>query len=107
TLSLADRSYTIDRGGAHDERDRLVDPRSEIRFVDLEARQGVTLDTATITITLGEDVVPGSHEVRVRLLDGGRVWVRAFHRGVADRSKSAASWTEAVPREQEQTEDGP
>jgi hypothetical protein len=56
----------------------------------------VALDTMTVQITLGEDVVAGPHEVRVRLLDGGRVWTRAFHRGVGDRRKSTASWTEAV-----------
>jgi hypothetical protein len=53
----------------------------------------------TLQLTLGEDVVAGPHLVRVRLLDGGRVWVRAFHRGVADRSRSAASWTETVTEE--------
>jgi hypothetical protein len=97
SLSMADRSYTIDLTAAFDERDREVHPRTGVRFVDLEARLGVALDTVTVQVTLGEDVVAGPHEVRVRLLDGGRVWVRAFHRGVGDRRKSAASWTEAAP----------
>ncbi len=96
SLSKADRSYTIDPAGAFDEHDRSVDARTHVRFVDMEARQGVPLDAVTVQITMGEDVVAGNHEIRVRLLDGGRVWVRAFHRGVGDRSKSTASWTEAL-----------
>lgn len=93
-VSLTDRSYSIDPGGAFDEQDRLVDERAPIRFVDLEGNNKMPLDTVTVQITLGEDIVPGVHEVRVDLLDGDRVWVRAFHRGVADRSKPATSWTE-------------
>lgn len=100
SLSIADRTYTIDPLGAFDEHDRKVSARAPVQFVDLEARLGIALDTMTVQITLGEDVVPGAHEVRVRLLDGGRVWTRAFHRGVADRRKSTASWTEAVPSEE-------
>jgi hypothetical protein len=100
SLSMADRSYTIDPLGAFDERDRKVSARSPVHFVDLESRLGVALDTMTVQITLGEDVVVGPHEVRVRLLDGGRVWTRAFHRGVGDRSQSTASWTEAVPSQE-------
>lgn len=100
SLSMADRSYTIDALGAFDERDRKVSARTPVHFVDLEARLGVALDTMTVQITLGEDVVTGPHEVRVRLLDGGRVWTRAFHRGVADRRQSTSSWTEAVPSQE-------
>jgi hypothetical protein len=100
SLSMADRSYTIDPLGAFDERDRKVSARTPVHFVDLESRLGVALDTMTVQITLGEDVVVGAHEVRVRLLDGGRVWTRAFHRGVGDRSQSTASWTEAVPSQE-------
>jgi hypothetical protein len=100
SLSMADRSYTIDALGAFDERDRKVSARTSVHFVDLEARLGVALDTMTVQITLGEDVVTGPHEVRVRLLDGGRVWTRAFHRGVADRRQSTSSWTEAVPSQE-------
>ncbi|WP_052554755.1 hypothetical protein [Enhygromyxa salina] len=97
-LSIVDRSYSIDPGGAFDEQDRLVDARERIRFVDLEGSNKLPLDVMTVQITLGEDIVPGVHEVRVDLLDGDRVWVRAFHRGVADRSKPAASWTETTKR---------
>jgi hypothetical protein len=95
-ISVSERSYTIDETAAFDGHDREVDERAAIRFSDLEARQGLPLDVVTVQIVLGEDIVPGHHEVRVELLDGGRVWVRAFHRGVADRSKPAASWTEAT-----------
>lgn len=100
SLSRADRSYTIDPIGAFDEHDRKVSARAPVHFVDLEARLGVALDTMTVQITLGEDVAAGAHEVRVRLLDGGRVWTRAFHRGVGDRRKSTASWTEAAPSQE-------
>jgi hypothetical protein len=102
SLSRADRSYTIDALGAFDEHDRKVSARTPVQFVDLEARPGVALDTMTVQITLGEDVVVGPHEVRVRLLDGGRVWTRAFHRGLGDRRKSTASWTEAASGKEEQ-----
>jgi hypothetical protein len=95
-LSLTDRVYSIDPGGAFDEQDRLVHERQAVRFVDLEGSNKLPLDVVTVQITLGEDIVPGVHEVRVALLAGDRVWVRAFHRGVADRSQSAASWTEAT-----------
>ncbi len=70
--------------------------REPTRILDLDARPGVALDVVTLALTLGKDVVPGPHELRVELLDGGRVWVRAFHRGVADRSKPAASWSEPI-----------
>jgi hypothetical protein len=94
-LSVPDRGYTIDEGAAFDDHDRAIDHRTPTRIVDLEARRGPPLDVVTLQVTLGEDVVAGRHQVRVRLLDGGRVWVRAFHRGVANRSRAAASWTEA------------
>jgi hypothetical protein len=100
SLSRADRSYTIDPIGAFDEHDRKVSARAPVQFVDLESRLGVALDSMTVQITLGEDVAAGAHEVRVRLLDGGRVWTRAFHRGIADRRKPTASWTEAAPSEE-------
>lgn len=93
-LSLADRTYSIDAEGAFDEHDRMVDEREPIRFHDVEGSNRLPLDVATIRITLGEDIPPGAHNVRVSLLDGQRVWVRAFHRGVGDRSKPATSWTE-------------
>ena len=95
-LSIADRTYSIVREGAFDERDRMVDERVPIRFVDLEGNNKRHLDVATIRITLGDDIPPGEHHVRVSLLDGVRVWVRAFHRGVGDGSKPATSWTEAA-----------
>jgi hypothetical protein len=95
-LSVSDRSYTIDEYAAFDDRDRAVDRRVSTRIVDLEARRGPPLDVVTLQLTLGEDVAAGPHQVTVRLLDGGQVWVRAFHRGVADRRRTAASWTETV-----------
>ncbi|PRP94458.1 hypothetical protein ENSA5_40770 [Enhygromyxa salina] len=95
-LSKVDRTYTIDADGAYDEQDRPVDPRVPIRFVDLEGNNTLPLEAVTVQVTLGEDIVPGAHEVRLELLDGGRVWARAFHRGVADRSKSATSFTEST-----------
>jgi hypothetical protein len=94
-LSVSDRSYTIDAHAAYDDRDRAVDRRMSTRIVDLEARRGPALDVVTLQVTLGEDVAAGPHQVTVRLLDGGLVWVRAFHRGIADRSRAATSWTEA------------
>lgn len=95
-VSLGERSYTIDEIAAYDEHDRMVDGRAAIRFIDLDAHKGLPLDAVTISLTLGEDIVPGRHLVRVKLLDGGRVHVRAFHRGVGSRSTAAASWTEAT-----------
>lgn len=95
-LSIPARSYTIDMLAAYDDRDRLADLRMPTRIVDLEAQRGPPLDVVTLQITLGEDLVPGSHQLRVRLLDGGLVWVRAFHRGFADRSRTATSWTESA-----------
>jgi hypothetical protein len=94
-LSVSDRSYTIDAHAAYDDRDRAVDRRISTRIVDLEARRGPALDVVTLQVTLGEDVAAGPHQVNVRLLDGGLVWVRAFHRGIADRRRAATSWTEA------------
>jgi hypothetical protein len=95
-LSVAARSYTIDGIGAFDDHDRFVDPRLPTRIVDLEGRRGPPLDIVTLQITLGEDVVAGPHQVQVQLLDGGHAWVRAFHRGVGNRSRSAMSWSEAA-----------
>ncbi|HVH99634.1 MAG TPA: hypothetical protein VM869_13025 [Enhygromyxa sp.] len=93
-LSVTDRSYTIDAIAAFDDRDRSIDLRLPTRVVDLEARRGPPLDVVTLQVTLGEDIVAGPHQVTVRLHDGGLVWARAFHRGVADRRRTAASWTE-------------
>lgn len=96
-VSVPERRYTIDANAAWDALGQAVDARIATRVVDLEARPGAPLDVVTLQVTLGEDVVPGRHELRVKLLDdGGRVWVRAFHRGVADRRRPAASWTETV-----------
>ncbi|NVB42893.1 hypothetical protein G6O69_34045 [Pseudenhygromyxa sp. WMMC2535] len=95
-LSVAERRYEIDVDAARDERGRVVDERARVRFEDLEGQKGVPLEAVTLLITLGEDVVPGRHEVRVSLRDGGRVWVRGFHRGVGDDSLPAASWGESA-----------
>ncbi|HLT39874.1 MAG TPA: hypothetical protein VK034_26520, partial [Enhygromyxa sp.] len=101
-VSVPARSFTIDATAAFDEQGRAVDPRVATRVIDLEARPGAPLDVVTLQVTLGEDVVPGRHELRVKLLDdGGRVWVRAFHRGVADRRRPAASWTESIEEQRE------
>lgn len=94
-FSRADRSFTIDSLGVYDENDRELDLRRKIRFVDLESNNTLPIEVVTVQITLGEDILPGAHEVSIELLDGGRVWTRAFHRGIADRSKAAASWSEA------------
>ncbi|MCA9686631.1 MAG: hypothetical protein KC457_30980, partial [Myxococcales bacterium] len=68
-LSVAERRYRIERPGASDDHGRPVDARSEVHFVDLEGQHGVALDTVTLTITMGEDVLPGSHDVRVELVE--------------------------------------
>jgi hypothetical protein len=101
-VSVAARRFSIDSEQALDAHQRPVNSRDAIRYVELDTRRGLPLDAVTVQITLGEDVAPGRHEVRVELLDDerglgrGRVWVRAFHRGVASRSLPATSWTEAV-----------
>ncbi|MFO7567069.1 MAG: hypothetical protein R6X02_30775 [Enhygromyxa sp.] len=94
-ISVPERRFVIDADAAYEQdRDRVVDARLPTWVVDLETRPGAPLDVLTLQVTLGEDVAPGPHELRVELLDGGRIWVRAFHRGVADRRRPAASWTE-------------
>ena len=95
-LSRAERSYTIDTVAAYDEQDRAQDDRVKIRYVDVEGSNQLPLDVVTVQITLGEDVVPGSHQVTIELLEGDRVWARAFHRGIPSRAKPAASWTEVT-----------
>jgi hypothetical protein len=96
-VSVPERRFFVDGAAAYEarDRDRPVDARTATRVVDLETRPGAPLDVVTLQVTLGEDVVAGPHELRVKLLDGGgRIWVRAFHRGLADRRRPAASWTE-------------
>ena len=70
-LSRADRSYTIDSLGVYDENDREIDLRRKIRFVDLEGNNTLPIEVMTVQITLGEDIVPGAHEVSVGSFDAG------------------------------------
>jgi len=97
-VSASERRYTIDGVGAYDDHGRLVDRRAPIQFVDLDAHAGPPLDVVTLSLTLGEDIVAGRHVIRVNVLDGGRVHVRAFHRGVGKRETAAASWTETTTK---------
>jgi hypothetical protein len=111
-ISSPSRRFTITREGAIDERGRIVDVRAPTSVVDL-AGGGPSLDVVTVPVTLGEDLPAGSHTIRVELLSTsdakdpeagagadadaggrGRVWLRAFHRGVTVRSRTPASWTE-------------
>ena len=94
-VSVSERGFTIDEHAALDEQGEVVDRREPIRYVDLEGRQHGPFDVVTVQLTLGADVVTGRHEFTIELLEGKRAWVRVFHRGFADRSKPAASWTEA------------
>ncbi len=102
-VSVAERRFIIDASEAFEPGDdgevspgeRRI-PRVATKVVEVDAQPGLPLDVVTLQLTLGEDVVAGPHELRVKLRDGGRVWVRAFRRGVPDRSKPAASWTEPV-----------
>lgn len=114
-LSRADRTYNIDAEAAYDEQERAQGPRAGVRYVDLDTREQRQLDVVTVQITLGEDVVKGTHEVTVRLfnvedIDQGarcrRVWVRAFHRGVPSEAKPAASWTETTDERIDESGDG-
>jgi hypothetical protein len=89
------RNYELEPRALVDERGALVDVRQKIRFVDLEAPHGVPLEVVTFPVMLGEDIAAGHHEVRVEL-GKGRVWIRAFHRGVGDSSQPATAWTEGV-----------
>ncbi len=93
-VSAATHDYRLDARELIDERGRVVDQRQRIRFVDLEGPHGLPLDVVTFPVVLGEDIQPGRHTVRVELGEG-RVWIRAFHHGVGDRSKPATAWTEA------------
>lgn len=95
-VSVSERAYTIQGEGAVDSQGRPVDIREFVRFVDLEGEHGVSLESVNLRITLGPEVTPGPHEVQVDLVDGGRVWVRAFHRGVGRRERPATSWTQAA-----------
>ncbi len=94
-ISAPTREFELDTRELIDDRGRVVDRRTRVRFFDLEGPHGVPLDTVTFPVVLGEDIAPGRHEVRVELGEG-RVWIRAFHRGVGDRSKPAAAWTESI-----------
>ncbi len=105
-VSVPERTFEIDANGAFEpSADGEVEagarriPRVATRVVDIDAQPKLPLDVVTLHLQLGEDIAAGRHELRVKLLDGGRVWVRAFRRGDPDRSKAAASWTESV-REQ-------
>jgi hypothetical protein len=89
------REVRLDAHALLDERNQIIDARERIRFVDLEGPHGVPLDVVTLPIVLGEDIAAGRHELRIEL-DEGRVWLRAFHRGVGQRSKPATAWTESI-----------
>ncbi|MFV8754256.1 hypothetical protein ACNOYE_27240 [Nannocystaceae bacterium ST9] len=96
-ISAAEREFRLDANALLDERERVVDRRARVRFVDLEGQHGAALQSVTFPIVLGEDIAPGSHQVRVSIGEG-RVWIRAFHRGVGDQSKPATAWTESNER---------
>jgi hypothetical protein len=94
-FTQATHEYRLDAHMLIDERDEMVDLRQRVRFVDLEGPRGVPLDVVTIPVVLGDDIAPGRHEIRVELGEG-RAWIRAFHRGVGERSKPATAWTETI-----------
>lgn len=97
-LSVAERSLELGTLELVDDRGRLVDLRQRIRFIDLEGPHGVPLDVVTFPVVLGEDIAAGEHRIRVEL-DEGRVWIRAFHEGVGDRSKPATARVESSAME--------
>ena len=106
-VSVARRRFAISREAASQidlvgaaPPTRIVDTRAPTHVVDLDTRDGTALDVVTLQLTLGRDVLEGTHELRVTLVDGGRVWVRAFHRGVGGRDQSTLSWTESVIAEE-------
>ncbi len=95
-FSVATRDFSVDSAVVSEGSGKVVGERERVRFVDLESRTGLSLEVVHLRITMGEDVVPGPHEISVTLVDGGRVWVRAFHRGIGETRRPASSWSERV-----------